>query len=260
MTKNIFVEGLQGMGKSTLLRKLADRFPDYHIYAEGDLCPVELAWCSYMTKEEYIAVLKKYPDIEDEIRNRTKEENGHYVVAYTRIITDYPGFHKYMEGFEIYNGRRNFEEFKSIIFERLERFKGDKCLFECAFLQNIVEDLILFHQVDDDAIIDFYKGLFSKVDKDNFLLLYLDSDAVEENVLKIKKERSDACGNEMWYPLMISYLKESTYGKVHGYTEFSHLIKHLKHRQAVERRIIKEVIRDNAIILPAKEWTEEMLP
>ncbi len=260
MTKNIFVEGLQGMGKSTLLHKLAERFSDYHVYTEGDLCPVELAWCSHMTEQEYQEALSKYPDIEDEIRKWTKEENGYYVVAYTRIITDYPGFHKYMENFEIYNGRRSFEEFKSIIFERFERFKENKCLFECAFLQNIVEDMILFHQADDTAIIEFYRELYSRADKDNFLLLYLDSAEVEENILRIKQERSDADGNEMWYPLMINYLKDSPYGKTHGYTEFSHLIEHLKHRQALERRIIKEVIKDNAIILPAKEWIEEMLP
>ena len=43
--KNIFIEGIQGTGKTTLLRLLGQQLPDYHVYWEGDYCPVELAWC-----------------------------------------------------------------------------------------------------------------------------------------------------------------------------------------------------------------------
>ena len=108
MAKNIFIEGLQGAGKSTLTRTVEKRRPDLHIYREGDLCPVELAWCCYMTEAEYEQALAKYPDIAEEIRNWTMQEDGHYIVAYTRIITDYPGFHKYMNSLRFTRAGRAF--------------------------------------------------------------------------------------------------------------------------------------------------------
>ena len=135
---NIFIEGLQGSGKSTLLQKLSEKHPAYHVYREGDYCPVELAWCSYMTAEEYAEALERYPALAEEIRRRTVLEGGgcgvpeggrdgmaaehvapaegaHHIVEYTRILTDEPGFHRYMEQFEIYNGRKPLREFEKIV-------------------------------------------------------------------------------------------------------------------------------------------------
>lgn len=44
MTTNrtIFIEGIPGSGKTTLLNSLADRLPDYTVFCEGDISPVEL--------------------------------------------------------------------------------------------------------------------------------------------------------------------------------------------------------------------------
>ena len=102
---NIFVEGLQGMGKSTLLQKLSRKYPEYHVYHEGDYCPVELAWCTCMTQKEYEEALSAYPMLKEEMMRRTYREGDRYIMEYTRILTDVPDFHRDMERFEIYNGR-----------------------------------------------------------------------------------------------------------------------------------------------------------
>ena len=96
MMKNIFIEGLQGSGKSTLANGLTKELPDYQLYEEGDISPVELAWCGYLNETQYKEVLSKYPDIRDDIKLHTKVETERYVVAYTRILTDYEGFHNHL--------------------------------------------------------------------------------------------------------------------------------------------------------------------
>ena len=101
---------------------------------------------------------------------------------------------------------------------------------------------------------DISLNVLEKVNKEKFKLLYLYSDAIEENIQIIRKERSDAQGNEMWYPLMLGFLVESPYGKAHGYQDFEDMISHFQHRQRVEMRVIKEIIGENATILPAKKW------
>ena len=109
---NYFVEGLQGSGKSTLVRKLSEKYPDHKAICEGEYSPVELAWCAYVDKETYNGIIKKYDNIRDEIVEKSHEEDGRMIICYTKIITDIPGFHKDLEQHEIYNGRLNPDAFK----------------------------------------------------------------------------------------------------------------------------------------------------
>lgn len=69
--KNIFIEGLQGTGKSILLQSIFTNIPEYHVCREGDYSPIELAWCTWMTEKEYHAVLEKYSGIRNEIVENT---------------------------------------------------------------------------------------------------------------------------------------------------------------------------------------------
>lgn len=252
--KNVFIEGIQGSGKSTLLNSIFNAAPEFHVCREGDYSPIDLAWCTWMSKEEYEAVLTRYKQIQDEIIRNTVQEQGHYIITYTKIITDIPHFHKELEKYEISNGRTELQDFKELIFSRYRNFSETGYLFECSFFQNIVEDLMLFHLLDDDEIIGFYQELFNIFSQKEALLLYLYSDNLEQNVQTIKKERCDNSGNELWYELMLEYLTHSPYGQKHGYCTFGDMVAHFKHRQRLELRIIDEIIGDNAIILPSKDW------
>lgn len=252
--KNIFVEGIQGMGKSTLLRSISAEIPGLHICREGDYSPIDLAWCTWMTKEEYDQLLNAYEPIREEIIKNTVKEDERYIVSYTKILTDIPNFHREAEKFEIYNGRKSLQELKKIVISRYQKFSENGYLFECCFFQNIIEDLILFHQLSDDEIVEFYRELYGCINKEQFLLLYLYSDQLEETIKIIRKERSDNQGNEIWYPLMLEYLIHSPHGMQHGYKDFQDMIAHFKHRQQLELRIISEIVGESAMILPAKNW------
>lgn len=256
---NLWIEGLQGSGKSTLLQELVTLYPQLKVCREGDYSPVELAWCTWMDKEQYDTILARYEAISVEIKQYTVQEGDHYIVMYTRILTDIPGFHRDLEQYEIYNGRKSFEELKDIVTSRYKAFRDTGYVFECSFLQNLTEDLILFHEKNDEEILAFYRELFTAFDKDSFRLLYLYSGDIEENIRIISKERSDTDGTPLWLPMMLEYLKNSPYGRKHGLESFDDLITHLKHRQELELRIIKEVAGERAVMLPSKKWTRELL-
>lgn len=255
---NIFIEGMQGTGKTTLLRELSNQLASYKAYYEGDLSPVELAWCSYMTKDQYENARLKYATWQEELERFTMiEEDGHYVTAYTRILTDMREFYEFMESYEIYNGRVCFETFREIILRRYQTVSGDGNLFECSFFQNSIESMILYYQMKDEDIISFYREAYEILKSKNFKLIYLDSENIRENVLQIKQERTDNQGNEIWYSLMMNYLKESPYGKTHGYHEQKDLIEHFEHRRSLEGRIIKEVLGKDCLVLTAKNYDME---
>lgn len=260
MAKNIFIEGIQGTGKSTLSRRLAKELPDYHVYHEGDISPVELAWCSYMTKEAWEEKITKYPALAEEIKAKTVIEGDYYITAYTRIMAESRAFYEDMEQYEIYNGRVDFDFFHDVIMKRYAAFSEEKCIFECSFFQNSIESMLLYYQLSDEEIIAFYQEAYDLLKDKGFQLLYLNSEQTRENILQIKKERSDKQGNEMWYPLMMNYLKESPYGKAHNYQDFDDMIAHFERRRRLELQIIQKVLKNDGLILTAKEYDVEDVP
>ena len=121
------------------------------------------------------------------------------------------------------DGEQYASVLERIIFSRYRRFRESGYLFECAFLQNIVEELMLFQQMGDEDILSFYQRLYALIPREHFRLLYLSSDKMEENIGIIREERSDHQGNQMWYSIMIEYLTHSPYGKSHGCRGFEDL-------------------------------------
>ena len=252
--KNIFVEGIQGAGKSTLVNGICGAVPEIKVCREGDYSPVELAWCARMSKEEYEEILEKYPSLREDILDHTVWEKGHPIVMYTRIRTEQTEFYQELEGFEIYNGRKSLSEIKEIVFGRYEGFRETGYLFECAFFQNLVEDMILFHVLSDEEIMAFYRELFEKVDKEQFLLLYLYSEDIPSNIRTIRKERCDEDGREAWFEMVLDYFVNSPYGKKHGCSTEADLIAHFEHRQQLELTMIREILGEMAVVLPSKGY------
>lgn len=258
--KHIFVEGLQGMGKSTLVQRLSEKYTGHHVYREGDYCPVELAWCSYLTKEQYKHILDKFSEMKEEIEKWTVIEEDKFIVMYTRIITDIPGFHKYMEQYEIYNGRRTLGELENIVLKRYQKLgKTAAGIFECALFQNIIEDLMLFHKRTDEQVSQFYYKLKDAMKTEDFIIFYLYDEDVDKNLSQIIRERCDEDGNQVWYQLMLGYIETCPYGVENALKGYEGLLNHLKHRQALELRIIREIFPEQSIVLPAKNYTGEQL-
>ncbi len=251
---NIFVEGIQGAGKSTLLNQLQKSMPEYKLYREGDLSPLELAWCSYMTSEQYEEVCIQYRDICADLGSHTVTEEDRKITAYTQILTDIPGFHKFMEQFEIYNGNIDFKQFKEVILKRYEKFNEIGNVFECSFFQNSIECMILYYQMSDDEIMDFYSEAFEILKSKKFRLLYIKAMDIESTIDTIKRERIDDLGNEIWFSLMLQYLEKSPYGKTHNLKESNGLVSHLKRRRDIELRIIDRIIGKEAIIIDSKSY------
>ena len=251
---NIFIEGIPGSGKSTLMGNLQKNMPGYQFYYEGDISPVELAWCSYMTESQYKKAIEDWPQLEKEIEANSKREGSRCIVSYTRIRTDHRDFYQYMEKYEIYGGRRDIGEFRQIILERFHSFKGTGNVFECAFFQNIIEELMLFAQYSDEQILDFYRQLLSKIALGNFLVIRLLSEDIDKSILQIKKERVNEQGEEVWYSLMMNYLIQSPYGKSHHYESFDDMLKHFNRRIAIENRISNELLHNRYIDIPNKNY------
>ena len=251
---NYFVEGLQGAGKTTFLQQLSDNLSDYKVFREGDFSPIELAWCAYVTEEQYNNVLMSYPSLNIEIKEKTVEEGEHKIICYTQILTDVPHFHRDLEKFEIYNGNLDKVSFENVIFERFKKWNEEGQIFECSIFQNIIENQMLYLMMTDDEILDFYRRLKRVLADKPYEIIYLDMDNISDGIDIIRKERSDDKGNEIWFPLMVRYVEESTYGKEHTLIGLAGVLTHLERRRSLEHRIIDEIFKENTIFVKSKNY------
>ncbi|MBP5278959.1 MAG: hypothetical protein J6Z03_00610 [Erysipelotrichaceae bacterium] len=256
---NIFVEGLQGSGKTTLSEKLTELYPEHHLIKEGDYSPVELAWCAYTDEKIFQEILKKYPELSSEIKENTFAEGDHRIICYTKIRTDNRNFYQDLEQYEIYNKRTTDEEFQDIILSRYQKFSADQMIFECSLLQNITEEMILFRDMSDKDILSFYEKVRMALSGKDFTIFYLITDDIKGNYEKVRKERVDDKGNEVWHELMMNYFNDSPYAINRNIKGEEALIGHLKHRQQLEIRICEEIYRERCRFLRSKKYTENDL-
>ncbi len=257
LNENYFIEGLQGAGKTTFVQNLSQKLETYTVFREGDYSPVELAWCAYVTQEQYHQILADYPSLETEIREKTVTEGAHKIIMYTQILTDLPDFHRNLEKYEIYNGNLDRAAFERVVFERFGRWQGTNQIFECSIFQNIIENQMLYLMMDDDGIVDFYGRLARVLADKKYRIIYLNVADIPGTIGVIKKERSDENGNELWFPMMCRFLEESPYGKAHALTGMEGLIRHLERRRALELRILDEIFADRSVLVKSKEYDLE---
>ncbi len=246
---NIFIEGIMGTGKSELLNILRTEINGYKVYYEGALSPVELIWCAYLDNEQYNAICEKYKDIVGEIESFTKDEGDKKIIAYTKILTDIEGFHRDLEQYEIYHGNISFDKFKEIIIKRYQNFEGSGNIFECSFFQYSITTMILFYEMDEKQIVEFYKEVFEVVGNKNFKMVYLKADDIFEVINNVRKKRVDNFGNELWFEPMVRYIENSPYGIKSEVKGLDILIEFLAKRIEVELKVINDVIGDKAYVI-----------
>ena len=113
---------------------------------------------------------------------------------------------------------------------------------------------MLFYQMSEQDIVEFYREAYEILKPKGFQMLYLKSDRIRKNILQIKKERTDEKGVELWYPLMLKYLQESPYGKAHGFEGLDDMIAHFERRCRLEEKIIKDILQEDCTVLRAKDY------
>jgi uridine kinase len=259
----ILVEGMPGSGKTTISTKIKDHLINKGLnvilYNEGDFHPADMAWNALFTKEEYDNLIKENKEYEQVIKENSVLEDDYVIVSYTKLDLSKNNneLMKNFEGHEVYDGRVSFETFKNIHLTRWKKFSDEMkeseneiVIFECAFLQNHINELLAVHEKDVQFIKEYLKELIETVKGLNPKLIYLNQDSVKETLSRVAKERiSD--NKEMhqdWIDMIIEYFQNSNYGNHNNIKGLDGVVRYFEKRQEIELKVIDNLSIDQCII------------
>ena len=266
MTKNrlILVEGIPGSGKTTISNKikefLIEKGQKVVLYNEGELHPADMAWNALLPLEEYKELIEKNKEHEDVISSNTIFEENYAIVAYTKLGFR-PKENEIMEIFEnheVYGGKVSLDVFKQIHLRRWKRFNEDMkpqkdqiTIFECAFLQNHIGEIVGDQNITDEEFIKgYFRKLIDTVKDLNPKLIYLNQESVEETISRVAKERisDDKQKYPDWIDIVIDYYQNCKYGKKNNLKGYNSVITFLEKRKQLEQKVINDLAVDKVVI------------
>jgi adenylate kinase family enzyme len=249
----LFIEGLPGSGKTTYANKLKKYYESKGFrvvqFSEGDLHPIDLAWCSIMDKEQFEHILKKYPVLKDEILRLTKKENDQFITAYTRVRHEEvrQAFYDEMKTYEIYRAK----DLNTFLEEHLKRYEyfskhydqNTLYIFECIFLQNHITELILNYNQDKEQIIEYFQKLIKPLKNLNPMMFYIYQNDIKHIFNKtIEERRTDQPEKYRdWIDEVIIYLESTNFAKSLNFLGKDGMLRYGKYRQDLEQKVMKKI-------------------
>ncbi len=268
INKLILVEGIPGVGKTTTAMKIKEKLisegKKVILYEEGVSHPADMAWNAYLKEEEYDRFLSKCLEIwnnskknisKEELVNRieaqVRREDDHIILAYTRIDFPEDSYWSLIDEVaskEIYDGRRSLIEFKKIHLTRWKRFaeralKDDYIyIFECAFLQNHIFELLGFYKKSYEEIYVHLRDLLDTVKNLNPRIVYIEPSDVEDIIKKAADERKSQDNlRKDWIDEISDWVSNTNYGKSNNLKGKEGVFYFCKERLKVDKLMIERL-------------------
>lgn len=256
--KLIFVEGIPGSGKSTLSSKLSRHISRRHtksiLWHEGGYHPANLIdWSAIIPLDELDDIITKYPKYEEKIRANMYVDNG-YAVIFTKfhILKKEYDFIDLLRSYAICGGNGDFDLYSSMHFNKWKNFSKDAItkdeitIFECAFLQEHITELMMFREKTEAEILDYMQKLTNTVISLEPLLIYLQQKDVRETLRRVSETRL----KEGWADRVIKMTEDSPYGKALNLKGFDGMVEFFIKKKEMDHKImealpVKSIVIDN---------------
>lgn len=246
-TKLIMVEGIPGSGKTTFAGKIAELLKGQgqavNLYLEGMAHPADLAWTARLSGDAFQALLAQYKDQQEQMQEQTRWEGEFALISYTQLHEMPPEFYEEMSRHEVYDLGVSADLFCKLHEERWRAF-GEKAalepeinIFECAYFQNHINELMFWHKADEKMLLEHLTRLQNNVSALSPVLIYLSQPDIEHTIGRIAKERvSEQYGN--WIDKCIEYCENSPFGKEHTLLGFEGALEVFRLRKQLELKLL----------------------
>lgn len=248
MAKLLFIEGSFGAGKSTLTRRLSEKFSFLKHYKDGDLNPLDLQWMSVFTTRDFSLLLDHFKEYKELLLKNRLQVGNYVVIAYTKLGF-FPGQNGLMDELpkhEIFNNQTTDLEYREIVFEVASNFVKDNnesdrvFLFDSSFLQAHVQEWYFSRGKSEEETISFLMELWKILSPLSPSILYLDVD-IKESTNKVKEERrsNNGEGND-WIDEVINYMEHTEYGINSSKKGYELVLNVLEARKEVEKHFLQK--------------------
>jgi hypothetical protein len=250
----IIVEGIPGSGKTTIAKKVAAWLNQHNLkatcYNESDFHPADLSWIAVLTADEYENLLNKWSAYTEQIQAQAWQEADQILVTYSNVEvsckedeTLYDDFAPY----EVYDGNWSLADFTAIHLERWQRFANQAqqedhiAVFECAWLQNHVNELMMFHNKSQEEMLHHLQRLWDIVAALDPLVIYLQPEDVTDSIAKVSAARVNKQGEPVWRDRVIDVVCQSPFGKAHQLQGMAGMTEYFRIRNQVELQMLKQL-------------------
>ena len=264
----ILVEGIPGAGKTTTARKIKEKLIDEGkeaiLYEEGMSHPADMAWNACLKEDEYNDFIKKCSEMWEgskksiskeelisRIQRQTRIEDNNVILAYTKI--DFPEDCYWsligdVASKEICDGRKSLDEFRDIHLRRWSKFAEQALLndniyiFECAFLQNHIFELLGVYEKSDEEIYLYLKSLLETVKSLSPSIVYIEPSSVEDIIIQAANERKSPEGSRPdWIGEVANWVSNMNFGKSHNLKGIEGVFYFFKERLRIDKLMIEKL-------------------
>ena len=271
----ILVEGIPGAGKTTTARKIKEKLIDEGkeaiLYEEGMSHPADMAWNACLKEDEYYDFIKKCSEMWEgskksiskeelisRIQRQTRIEDNNVILAYTKI--DFPEDCYWsligdVASKEICDGRKSLDEFRDIHLRRWSKFAEQALLndniyiFECAFLQNHIFELLGVYEKSDEEIYLYLKSLLETVKSLSPSIVYIEPSSVEDIIIQAANERKSPEGSRPdWIDEVANWVSNMNFGKSHNLKGIEGVFYFCKERLRIDK-LMREKLNVSVTII-----------
>ena len=264
----ILVEGIPGAGKTTTARKIKEKLIDEGkeaiLYEEGMSHPADMAWNACLKEDEYNDFIKKCSEMQEgskksiskeelisRIQRQTRIEDNNVILAYTKI--DFPedcylSLIGDVASKEICDGRKSLDEFRDRHLRRWSKFAEQALLndniyiFECAFLQNHIFELLGVYEKSDEEIYLYLKSLLETVKSLSPSIVYIEPSSVEDIIIQAANESKSPEGSRPdWIDEVANWVSNMNFGKSHNLKGIEGVFYFCKERLRIDKLMIEKL-------------------
>ena len=198
MTKLIFLEGVSGVGKSTMAKKLCEDLrsegKSAKTYVEFDYAnPIDFYCVAYYTVEEYETLCAEYPQYENTIQTNTVHAGNARLIHYFNEnipLFEEPLLSEFMEREFCYNPRKpvSFEAYTEAYVSVWKNFvtslSGDVdfIIFDGSLLHHPINDMIRNYGATKEQVLTHTQKLLDSLGKTEYELYYLQTNGIEKQL------------------------------------------------------------------------------